>query len=89
MQPIRNNILFKPYKGDVESEGGIIVPDSVRGESDKGLIVAVGKGTRQRPMRLKAGSEGFRVHQWGEPVDKDGERYYIMEDSAIIALNKN
>lgn len=87
VKPIRNNILFKPFLGDEISEGGIIVPDSVRGESDKGIIVAVGKGTKIRPMELKENMEAFRVHQWGEPIDVNGERFYLMEDSAILALN--
>lgn len=87
IQPIRNQILFKPFLGDSVSEGGILVPDSVRGESDKGIIVAVGNGTKNKPMELKVGMIGFRVHQWGEPIDDNTERFYLMEDSAIIALN--
>lgn len=86
-RPIRNNILFKPFLGDAISEGGIIVPDNVRGESDKGIIVAVGNGTKIKKMELKEGQVGHRVHLWGEPIDYNGERFYIMEDSAIIALN--
>ena len=89
VKPIRNNIIFKPYKGDAQSVGGILVPDSVRGESDKGIIVAVGNGTNHRPMLSKEGWEGYRVHKWGEPIDENGERFYLMEDSAIIAINQN
>lgn len=87
LKPIRNNILFKPFLGDEISEGGIIVPDSVRGESDKGVIVSVGNGTINKPMELKEGQIGFRVHKWGNEVILNGEKYYLMEDSAIIALN--
>lgn len=87
LRPIRNNILFKPFLGDAISEGGIVVPDSIRGESDKGIIVAVGNGSKIRPMELSEGMIGFRVHGWGEPIEENGERFYIMEDKAIIALN--
>lgn len=85
VKPIRNFILFKPFSGDEKSEGGIVVPDSFRGESDKGLIVAVGNGTKIKPMKLKENMVGFRVHLWGEPIEENEERFYIMEDSAIIA----
>ncbi len=83
--PINNQILFKPFKGDDKSVGGIIVPDSVKKESDKGIIVAVGNGTHKNKMYLKAGDIGFRVHKWGIPVEQNGETLYLMEDSAILA----
>jgi co-chaperonin GroES (HSP10) len=87
IQPIRNQILFKPFIGDGISENGIIVPESYRGESDKGVIVEIGNGSKIKPMELKKGYIGYRVHLWGEPIDYNGERFYLMEDSAIIALN--
>ena len=84
--PIRNQIVLKPFQGDSVSAGGIIVPDNARGESNKGVIVLVGSGTSARKMKLKAGDIGFRVKDWGEPIDINGERHYLMEDKAIIAL---
>jgi chaperonin GroES len=85
MKPVRNQILFKPFLIQDKSEGGIIVPDSFRVESDKGEIVEVGEGTKVNPMRLKKGDIGYRVHKWGTLFKKDGESYYLMEDSAILA----
>lgn len=87
IQPIRNNVLVKPFQGDAMTKGGIVVPDSFRKESDKVMIVAVGNGTKNKPMKLKAGTIGYRVSMWGEPVEDNGELFYIMEDNAIIALN--
>ena len=85
MQPIRNNILVKPYPSDNESEGGIIVPDSIKKDSNKMYVVAVGKGTKDRKMQFKPGQTVYRVNSWGEPVDIHGERHYIMDQNAIIA----
>lgn len=85
MKPIKNQILFKPFLMDEKTEGGIIVPESYRAESDKGEIVEVGEGTKLRPMRLKKGDIGFRVHKWGTEVKKDGESYYLMDENAILA----
>lgn len=85
MQPIRNQILFKPFLNEEKTEGGLFVPESFRGESDKGEIVAVGKGTKGHPMRLKKGDIAFRVHKWGTEIKENGESLYLMEDSAILA----
>lgn len=86
IQPKNNNILFKPFLQEAVTENGIIVPDSFRGESDKGVIIAVGRGTSLREMKLKPDTIGYRVHKWGEPIDIEGERHYLMEDKAIIAV---
>ena len=87
VKPIKNNILFKPFLIEEKTEGGIIVPDSFRGESDKGVIVAVGKGSKIKPMKLKENTIAYRVSGWGELIIDNGEKYYLMEDSAILALN--
>lgn len=86
MKPVRNNVLVKCFKGSNVSEGGILVPDSVVGDSNKVEILAVGSGTPKKPMKLKAGSIGYRVKDWGEPIEYKNEKYYIMDASAIIAL---
>lgn len=86
IQPYNNQILFKPFLGDKITDGGIIVPDTVKRELNKGTIVAVGGGTKNSPMKLKAGAIGFRVKDWGTPIEENGETFYLMEDKAIIAL---
>lgn len=85
--PIMNNVLVKPFLENDVSNGGIIVPESFHKESDRCKIIAVGKGTKSKPMKLKEGDIGFRVSEWGLPIEDNGELFYLMEDNAIIALN--
>jgi chaperonin GroES len=85
IKPIRNQVLVKAFKEDEMSSGGIIVPESMRKEGSKVEIIAVGNGTPSRPMRLKPGMTGFRVKDWGVPVEDDGELYYLMDEEAILA----
>ena len=86
MQPIRTNVLAKPYPPDTLSEGGIFVPESARSESNKMLIIAVGNGTKDRPMKFKEGQTIYRVKDWGTPVDIEGERHYLMDQDSILAV---
>ncbi len=87
MKLIKTKILVKPFPPDEESEGGILVPESARGISNKVLVVETGEGTVKEPMRLKKGDTAFKVKDWkGEiEVTIGGELHYIMEQSAIIA----
>lgn len=86
MNPIKNQILFKPYMQDEVTQFGLFVPESYRKFSDKGKIIAVGKGTKEKPMRLVPGQTVYRVHDWGTAVEIKGETLYLMDDSAILAI---
>jgi chaperonin GroES len=85
MQPVRNNILTKPFPPDEISEGGIFVPESARKENNKMFVIAVGRGTKERKMIFNPGDIVYRVKDWGTPIDIDGERHYIMDQNGIIA----
>ena len=86
MKAIRNNVVVKPFFVSDISEGGIFIPNTIKKESDKVLIVSVGEGTAKNAMKLKENTIGYRVKEWGTPVIENDELYYIMDASAIIAL---
>ena len=85
IQPIRNQVLVRPFPSDEVSAGGIFVPDSARKPSNKVTIVSVGKGSKDRPMKLKPGSTGYRAFELGLSIMIDGQLHYIMDMDAIIA----
>lgn len=87
IKPIRGNILVKPFESDNISEGGIYVPDSAKTVSNKVQIVAVGNGTKNKPMKLKIGDIGYRVKDYGMEIIIDGEKHYLMNQDAILATN--
>jgi chaperonin GroES len=87
IRPIRNQILIKLFVGDDKSTGGIVVPECFRGESNKGEVIACGKGTKNRKMQFKPGDVVFRVQGHGEPLDIEGQRYYIMDQNTILATD--
>lgn len=85
IQPIRNQVLVKAMKLDEVSAGGIIVPEYLRKDGSKVEVIAVGNGTKNKPMNLKPGMIGFRVSDWGTPVEDNGNLYYLMDQDAILA----
>jgi len=85
MQPIRNDILFKPFPSLEVTESGFLVPENAREINDKGTIVKVGNGVKGKPMRLKEGMIAYRVKGWGEPIIMNDELYFLMDEKAIIA----
>lgn len=85
IKPIKNNILVKAFKEDAFSNGGIIVPESFRKDGAKVEILAVGGGTKKRPMNLQPGI-GYRIQNAGTPVEYMGEKYYILDQAHILAV---
>lgn len=87
MQPIRQNVLVRPLQSDSISEGGIIVPDSCKKDSNKVEVVAVGNGSKKKPMLRQVGEIGFRVKDCGVEILIHGVKHFIIDQSWIIALN--
>lgn len=85
MQPIRDNVLVKPYPSDEFSEGGIIVSEAHRAVSNKMQVIAVGNGTRKEPMGFSPGETAFRVKDHGEEIIINGEQYFLIRQSFLIA----
>lgn len=85
MQPILNQVVFKPFPSDEITESGFYVPENAREINNKGTIVAVGNGTKNKPMRLKVGEVVYRTKDWGEGFILDGQVYFLMDEKAIIA----
>lgn len=80
IQPLNEKILVRPFPPDAISEGGIIIPDSIQQRPSKALVIAVGEGLKDRPMRLQKGDTVFHVKNAGTPVEHNGEILYILRD---------
>lgn len=82
---LHDNILVRPYPSEEISEGGILVPENAREVSNKMKVVAVGNGTKKRPMMFKEGDTAFRVNGCGTEVLINGELHFIVKASWLIA----
>jgi chaperonin GroES len=86
MKPVGQYLLVKPFQRDNITEGGLYVPDTVKKDSNKVLIVEVGNGSVKKPMKYNKGQVGFRVKDWGDEILIDGEKHFLMHQDSIIAL---
>ncbi len=85
VQPIHNNVLIKPFPPEEISTGGIYVAGSYAEENNKAWVMAVGPGSKKRPMEFAPGMVVHRVKEWGTPIEIDGVIHYLMEDAALLA----
>jgi chaperonin GroES len=85
IRPIRSQVLIRPLESDGVSAGGIFVPESYKEPSNKGEVVAVGNGTKVHPMKFKPGQTAFRVKGWGQEIEENGVKMFLMDQDALLA----
>lgn len=86
IRPLADRVLVMPAKTE-EKIGGIIIPDTASKEKPtQGVIVAVGNGTKDEPMILKAGDNVLYGKYAGTEIELEGEKYLIMRQSDVLAV---
>ena len=84
--PLADRVLIKPVAAEEKTVGGIIIPDSAKEKPLKGNVVAVGKGTKDEEMVLKAGDSVLYGKFAGTELELEGERFLIMRQSDVLAI---
>ncbi|HRS67969.1 MAG TPA: co-chaperone GroES [Paludibacteraceae bacterium] len=86
IKPLADRVLIKPVAAEEKTVGGIIIPDSAKEKPLKGHVVAVGKGTKDEEMVLKAGDNVLYGKYAGTELELEGETYLIMRQSDVLAI---
>lgn len=88
IQPLADRVLLKPQAAEEKTVGGIIIPDSAKEKPLRGEVLAVGEGTKDEQMVLKAGDQVLYGKYAGTELEFDGEKYLIMRQSDVLAILK-
>ena len=86
IQPLQDRVLLKPAVAEEKTAGGIIIPDTAKEKPLQGEVLAVGAGTKDETMVLKAGDRVLYGKYAGNEVELDGEKYMIMRQSDVLAI---
>lgn len=79
-------MLIKAAPAEEKTAGGIIIPDTAKEKPLQGEVLAVGNGTKDEEMVLKAGDTVLYGKYAGTEVELDGEKYLIMRQSDVLAV---
>ena len=86
IKPLADRVLIQPAAAEEKTIGGIIIPDSAKEKPLKGKVLAVGTGTKDEQMVLKAGDEVLYGKYAGTELELDGEKYLIMRQTDVLAI---
>lgn len=92
--PLGDRILVKPLSPDdgKKTKSGIIIPETVDKEKpEQGKVIAVGEGRRTDegkviPVSVKTGDQVLFSKYGPDEVKIDGEEYFILSESSILAV---
>lgn len=86
LTPLADRVIIKPAPAETKTVGGIIIPDTAKEKPLKGEVLAVGQGTKDEAMILKAGDQVLYGKYAGTEVEFDGEKLLIMRQSDVLAI---
>jgi chaperonin GroES len=86
IKPLADRVLIKPAAAEEKTIGGIIIPDSAKEKPLKGEVMAVGNGTKDEPMVLKAGDKVLYGKYAGTEIEIESVQYLIMRQSDVLAI---
>ena len=85
IKPLADRVLVLPAPAE-ENVGGIIIPDTAKEKPQRGKVIAVGEGTKDDKMVLKAGDEVLYGKYSGTEIESEGTKYLIMRQSDVLAV---
>ncbi len=86
IQPLGDRVLVKPAPAEEKTASGIIIPDPTKEKPSRGEVIAVGNGTKDEEMIVKAGDNVLYGKYAGTELEFDGEKYLIMRQSDILGI---
>jgi chaperonin GroES len=86
IQPLADRVLIEPAPAETKTVGGIIIPDTAKEKPLQGTVVAVGNGTKDEEMVLKAGDQVLYGKYAGTELEHEGKKYLVMRQSDVVAV---
>lgn len=90
--PLGDRVLVRTSEAETKTKSGIIIPDTVSKERpEQGVVVAVGAGRTTDegkiiPPKVKIGDTIIFSKYGPDEIKLDGEEYYILNESNILAI---
>ncbi|MDR3286394.1 MAG: co-chaperone GroES [Prevotellaceae bacterium] len=86
IKPLADRVVVEPKAAEEKTASGIYIPDTAKEKPQRGIIVAVGSGTKDVTMEVKAGDEVLYGKYAGTELSIDGVEYLIMKQNDILAI---
>lgn len=85
-KPNEDRVLVEPAAADEKTASGLFIPDTAKEKPQKGKVIAVGDGVKDKPVTVKVGDQILYGKYSGTEITIDGKEYLIMRNSDIFGI---
>jgi len=82
LAPIKDNVIIAMSPRTIESEGGILIPESARETSNWGIVTATGADTKD----LSQGDKVYVPDHMGTHFTMNGRDFIVIRERKIVAF---
>jgi chaperonin GroES len=86
IKPLADRVLVEPQQAETKTASGIIIPDTAKEKPQKGVVMAIGTGTKDEKMEVKVGDVVLYGKYAGTEINVDGKDYLMMRQTDILAV---
>jgi len=86
IKPLADRVLIEPKPAEEKTASGLFIPETAKEKPLEGTVIAVGPGTKEVDMEVKAGDKVLYGKYAGTEIHSNGKDYIIMRQSDILAI---
>lgn len=86
IKPLADRVVIKRLEAEEKTKSGIVLPGQAKEQPQMAEVMAVGPGTDEVKMEVKAGDTVIFAQYAGTTVKMDGEEYLIVSQRDILAI---
>ncbi|MFM9839994.1 MAG: co-chaperone GroES [Cyclobacteriaceae bacterium] len=85
-KPNEDRVLVEAAPAEVKTASGLFIPDTAKEKPQKGKVIAIGDGLKDKPVTVKVGDNVLYGKYSGTELTIDGKEYLIMRNSDIFGI---
>lgn len=86
IKPLGARVVIQPIEEENRTDSGLYIPDTAKEKPQTGEVVAVGEGTEEVTITVKAGDKVLFPKYTGTEIKLGGETYMIMDFDKVLAV---
>ena len=84
--PLGDRVVLKQLEAEEKTKSGTILTSQAQEKPQEAEVIAVGPGTEEVKMEVKAGDKVIYSKYAGTEVKLDGEEYIVVKQGDILAI---
>ena len=85
-KPNEDRVLIQAAEAETKTASGLYIPDTAKEKPQKGIVIAVGEGLKDKPVTVKVGDNILYGKYAGTEIQIDSDDLLIMRESDILAI---